>query len=68
METNPDMSMDVQPERLKNLLKALVDIYSPSGKEEEIVEYVGDYLKNNGLDVIRQKVDENRFNLVVLPK
>ena len=68
METNPNISTDVQPERLKNLLKALVDIYSPSGKEEGIVEYVESYLKNNGLDVIRQKVDENRFNLVVLPK
>jgi len=68
METATDISTDVQPERLKNLLKALVDIYSPSGKEEGIVEYVESYLKNNGLDVIRQKVDENRFNLVVLPE
>ena len=68
METTTDISMDVQPERLKSLLRALVDIYSPSGKEEGIVEYVEGYLKNNGLDVIRQKVDENRFNLVVLPE
>jgi acetylornithine deacetylase len=68
METTADVSLDVQPERLKNLLKALVDIYSPSGKEEGIVEYVGGYLKDNGLDSIKQKVDENRFNLVVLPK
>ena len=66
METN-DKSMDVQPERLKNLLKSLIDIYSPSGKEEEIVEYIEDYLKNKGLDVLKQKVDDNRFNLVVLP-
>ena len=68
METTADVSLDVQPERLKNLLKALVDIYSPSGKEEGIVEYVGGYLKDNGLDFIKQKVDENRFNLVVLPE
>ncbi len=68
METATDITTDVQPERLKNLLKALVDIYSPSGKEEEIVEYVESYLKTNGLNVIRQKVDENRFNLVVLPE
>jgi acetylornithine deacetylase len=68
METAADISTDVQPERLKNLLRALVDIYSPSGKEEGIVEYVEDYLKNKGLEVIRQKVDENRFNLVVLPE
>jgi putative aminopeptidase FrvX len=44
METAADKSTDVQPERLKSLLKALVDIYSPSGKEEGIVEYVEDYL------------------------
>ena len=34
-----NQSMDVQPERLKKLLKDLVDIYSPSGKEEEVIEY-----------------------------
>jgi len=62
------MSMDVQPERLKNLLKALVDIYSPSGKEEEIIEYVEVYLKDHGLPVIKQGVNENRYNLVVLPE
>ena len=63
-----DLSRDVQAERLKNLLKALVDIYSPSGKEEEIIEYVEAYLKDRSLPVIKQKVDENRFNLIVLPK
>jgi acetylornithine deacetylase len=62
------MAKDVQPERLKNLLKALVDIYSPSGKEEEIIEYVEVYLKDHGLPVIKQRVDENRYNLVVLPE
>lgn len=68
MGTTSDFIMDVQPERLKNILKALVDIYSPSGKEEEILEYVEGYLKSHGLPVIKQKVDENRFNLVVLPE
>ncbi len=68
MKTTTDVSKDVQPERLKNLLRELIDIYSPSGKEEGIVEYVEAYLKNKGLDVIRQRVDENRFNLVVLPE
>jgi acetylornithine deacetylase len=68
MEKVTGMSMDVQPERLKNLLKALVDIYSPSGKEEEIIEYVEVYLKDHGLPVIKQGVNENRYNLVVLPE
>lgn len=68
METAPSLTTDVQPERLRNLLKELVDIYSPSGKEEEIIEYAAEYLRNHGLAVIKQKVDENRFNLVVLPE
>ena len=60
--------MNVQAERLKKLLKDLVDIYSPSGKEEEVVEYSEHYLKSHGLLPIKQEVDENRFNLIVLPE
>ncbi len=60
--------LQVQPERLKALLKELVDIYSPSGKEEEILEFSEQYLKDHGLTVIRQGVDENRFNIVVMPE
>ncbi len=62
------MSMDIQTERLKNLLRELVDIYSPSGKEEDILEYVRDYLTAQGLAVTEQEVDENRFNILVLPE
>ncbi len=68
MEKTPEKLMNVQPERLKNLLKDLVDIYSPSGKEEEILEYAEEYLKSHGLATIKQEVDENRFNLIVLPE
>lgn len=68
MGTSVVKSVDVKPERLKKLLKALVDIYSPSGKEEEILEYVEGYLKGHGLPLIKQEVDENRYNLVVLPE
>ena len=39
MRKNPRKQITVQPERLKALLKDLVDIYSPSGKEMEILEY-----------------------------
>lgn len=60
-------SPDVRPDRLKNLLKNLVDIYSPSGKEEEVLEFAERYLRKHGLNVIRQEVDENRYNLLVLP-
>ena len=66
--TTFDQSMDVQPDRLRNLLKALVDIYSPTGKEEEVIEYTEEYLKSQGFTVTKQEVDENRFNLIVLPE
>ena len=59
--------MNIKPKRLKKLLKDLVDIYSPSGKEEEIVEFAEKYLKKHDLPVRRQEVDENRFNLIVFP-
>lgn len=59
---------EVQPKRLRNLLKDLVDIYSPSGKEEEVLRYAEKHLKSCGLPVTRQEVDENRYNLVVLPE
>lgn len=68
MKSPVDRSMEVQPERLRNLLRDLVDIYSPSGKEGEILEYVEEYLRNQNLRVIKQKVDETRCNLVVLPE
>jgi len=68
MESPMDRSMEVQPERLRNLLRDLVDIYSPSGKEGEILEFVEEYFRNQNLRVIKQKVDETRCNLIVLPE
>ena len=60
--------MNIQSERLKDLLKNLVDIYSPPGKEEEVLEYAEGYLKNQGMAVTRQEVDDGRFNVIVLPE
>ena len=57
----------IKPQRLRQLLHRLIDIYSPSGKEEEIADYLHGYLKRHGLPVVRQYVDEKRCNLVVLP-
>ena len=68
MKTTSGTSMDIQPERLKNLFKGLVDIYSPPGKEEEIIAYAEAYLKDQGLPVTRQEVDDGRCNLIVLPE
>ncbi len=67
MASIPVKSVDVNPERLKRLLKSLVDIYSPSGKEEEIIEYAEKYMKKAGLSVTRQVVDEDRCNLIIFP-
>lgn len=57
----------IQPQRLRQLLRKMVDIYSPSGKEEEILDFLHSYLKRHGLPVTRQAVDDYRDNLVVMP-
>jgi acetylornithine deacetylase len=59
--------ISINPQRLQRLLQRLINIYSPSGKEEEILEYLAGYLKGRNLPVLRQKVDDNRYNLVVVP-
>src|SRR4030042_2622173 len=60
--------LNIRPDRLKKLLRDLVDIYSPSGKEEEVIEFSERYLKKHGLVVKKQDVDEGRFNLLVFPE
>jgi len=57
----------INPQRLLRLLKRMIDIYSPSGKEEELVDYLQGYLKRHGLTAIRQEVDGRRANLIVNP-
>jgi len=57
----------INPQRLQRLLHQLINIYSPSGKEEEILEYLFGYLKEKHLPVMRQEIDTNRYNLVVMP-
>ncbi len=68
MRLSSSQSMNVKPDRLKKLLKDLVDIYSPSGKEEEVIEFAEQYLKKHSLVVSKQEVDENRFNLIAFPE
>ncbi len=58
----------MNPQRLKKLLQRLIDIYSPSGKEEEILQYLKGYLKRNGVDVQVQPVDDRRYNLIASPQ
>ena len=57
----------IDPQRLKKLLWKMIDIYSPSGKEVELLEFLHGYLKRQGLPVIRQAVDDRRYNLLVMP-
>lgn len=53
----------VDPERLHRILLEMVDIYSPSGKEEDIQLYIEEILRNAGLAVERQEVEDDRYNL-----
>ncbi len=55
----------VEAQRLKENLKKMIDIYSPSGKEAEIIDYLAAYLKKFNLKLKRQKVDKNRYNIVL---
>ncbi len=57
----------IQPVRLKRLLRRMVDIYSPSGKEEELLDFLWAYCRRRGLPVVRQEVDEHRYNLLLIP-
>lgn len=53
----------IRPDRLFHLLEEMIDIYSPSGKEEDIQIFLEEQLLQAGLNVHREEVDENRFNL-----
>ncbi|MBW2526477.1 MAG: M20/M25/M40 family metallo-hydrolase [Deltaproteobacteria bacterium] len=55
----------IDEQRLRRSLRRLVDIYSPSGKEEEIVSFVARQLRKAGLPVERVEVDEDRDDLLV---
>jgi len=55
----------IKPERLRKTLLEMLDIYSPSGKEEDIQLYLEDLLSRAGFSVERQEVEEERYNLRV---
>ena len=54
----------IDPQRLRRTLMEMVDIYSPSGKEEDIQLYLEERLTVAGVPVRRQVVEEERYNLV----
>lgn len=60
------MNTEVNRERLYSLFKDMVDIYSPSGKEKQITEYISSYLCEKGLPVTLREVSDGRRNVEVL--
>jgi acetylornithine deacetylase len=54
----------INPERLRKTLLEMIDIYSPSGKEEDIQLYLEALLAAAGISVRRQDLEEERYNLI----
>lgn len=55
----------INPDRLRKTFLEMLDIYSPSGKEEDIQIYLEELLSRAGFRVERQEVDVDRYNLRV---
>lgn len=53
----------IDGDQVRQTLIDMVDIYSPSGKEEDIQLYIQDRLEAAGLAVTRQVVEDERYNL-----
>ncbi len=56
----------IQPERLLQSLTDMVNMYSPSGKETQIVQYLSRYLMEHDLPVTLRPVTDGRWNIEVL--
>jgi acetylornithine deacetylase len=57
----------IERTRLAHLLRKMINIYSPSGKEGDLVDFLEGWMKRRGLPVMRQKVDAARDNLIIEP-
>ena len=55
----------IDPTRLRHIFMEMLEIYSPTGKEEEVQLYLEDLLTQAGFTVERQIVEEDRYNLRV---
>ena len=55
----------INPERLRKMFLEMLQIYSPSGKEEDIQMYLEKIIAAAGFNVERQEVDDDRYNLRV---
>ncbi len=57
----------IQPQRLLRLLHRMIDIYSPSGKEEELLNYLCGIFKKSRLPLRRQILEDGRYNIISAP-
>lgn len=55
----------IDPTRLRRILMEMLEIYSPTGKEEDVQLYLEELLTQAGFAVERQIVEEDRYNLRV---
>ena len=60
--------ISVQPQRALKLLQRMIDIYSPSGKEEDLLMYLAGFFKKHQVPVKRQMLEEGRYNLIAAPQ
>lgn len=60
--------MTIQHQRLNKLLHKMIDIYSPSGKETDLLDYLKNHLKRRGFHPVSQPVDDSRYNLILAPE
>ena len=62
-----NLEVPINRARLAQLLRKMINIYSPSGKEGDLIDFLEGWMKRRGLPVMRQKVDEDRDNLIIEP-
>lgn len=55
----------INTDRLEQLTQDLIDIYSPSGKERDVLRFLDKYLMRHGLPVQRVAVEADRYNVVI---
>lgn len=66
MHTSDGISENrINKERLHTLFKEMVDIYSPSGKEDVLTSFLVEFLEGRDMNVLLRPVDEQRFNIEV---
>ncbi|MGA1846984.1 M20/M25/M40 family metallo-hydrolase [Deferribacter abyssi] len=58
----------INEDRLKNLLIDMINIYSPSGKEGEIIHFLKNLFTKHSIEFVYQKVEDSRGNLLILPE